>query len=91
MILSTESQQRNPSKAHLHPANNGRDFTDSAVTHDSSTSNVLVNPAFKVEFKVDAEHDLSDEEKGDERSEVRVNVTRKLSALVCMAKEPSHN
>jgi hypothetical protein len=78
----TEPQQRDASKAHLHIADNGRYFADCAVTHDGSTTNVLVDSAFKVEFKVNAEHDLSDEQDCDKRRKVGVNVARKLPSLV---------
>jgi hypothetical protein len=78
----TEPQQSDPSKAHLHIADNGCYFADCAVTHDGSAANILVDPAFKVEFKVNAEDDLSDEQEGDEGCKVGVNVARKLPALV---------
>ena len=91
MICPTESQQRDPSKAHLHPADNGSDLADGTMTHDGSTSNVPVDPAFEVEFKINAKHDLAGEEKGYERSEVGMNIACKLPSLVCVAKEPSKN
>jgi hypothetical protein len=78
----TEAQQRDASKAHLHIADNGRYFADCAVTHDGSTANVLIDPAFKVEFEVNAEHDLSDEQESDKRRKVGMNIARKLSSLV---------
>ena len=91
MICPTESQQRDPSKAHLHPADNGSDLADGAMTHDGSTSNVLIDPAFEVEFKINAKHNLADEEKSHERSEMGMNIACKLPSLVGVAKEPSNN
>ena len=87
----TESEQDDPPKASLHPTDNGRDLADGAMTHDGSTPNVLVDPTFEVEFKINAKHDLSDEEDVYERSEVGVNVAGNLPSLVCMAKKESNN
>jgi hypothetical protein len=61
MIRSTKSQQRDSSKPHLHPTHNRRDFANGPMTHDCGTTDVLVNAAFKMEFKIDSKDDLSDE------------------------------
>jgi len=87
----TKPQQSDPSKAHLHITDDGCHFADCAVTHDGSTANVFVDPAFKVELEVNAEHDLSNEQEGDERRKVGVDVARKLPSLVRVAKKPSND
>jgi len=61
------------------------------MTHDSSAPNVLIDPTFKVEFKINAKHDLSDEEGIYERGEAGLNVARTSPCLLCMAKEESNN
>ena len=91
MIFLTESQQRDPPKPYLHPTDNGRELADSAMTHDCSTPNVLVDPTLKVEFKINAKNDLSDEQDVYVRSEVGVNVASKLPSLICMSKDESNN
>lgn len=62
VICSAESQERDCSKAHLHPTHNRGDFANRSMTQYCSASNISINSAFKVKFKVYPENDLYSEQ-----------------------------
>jgi len=91
MVSTTKSKQCDSSKAHLYPADKWSYLTDRAMTHDCRTSNVPIDTAFKVEFKIYPKHDLSNEQESNERSKTSMDIMRELASFVCVSEKPTHD
>lgn len=61
MILSTESQSRNPPKQHLHPRHDRHGFAHNPMSIYSHLADLAMETFRDVEFQVDSEDDLDDQ------------------------------
>lgn len=60
MIISAESQCRDPAKQHLYPRHDRHEFPYYTVSVDSYFSDLAVEAFRDVEFEIDAKYDLDD-------------------------------
>ena len=87
VITLAEAERGNTTEEHLRPADNGHDLADDAVRQNEDPSNSSLSGLFKVQFQVEAQDDLRDQEQHQPIRERGVCIFAKLSTLVSVAEE----
>ena len=87
MVVPAQPQRRDAAEEHLHPAQHRECFANDAVAEDDVAAYLPIYATLEVQFEVDAEADLGDEEEGEDVSEGGVDVGGELTAAVSVAEE----